>query len=152
MSKLTQEEKELKKFQAEVAKQRNQPPVESVTLTIEWSRAGHPNCTGLVRYASGHDSVVEARVGVGGYDKESALLADVINEVLRYKMWEYFDTNPDPESVPYGLSRPGPTWTPLIFRGVGVSSVEKAVKALGFELKRVAWSKTSDHYELTKMQ
>lgn len=82
-----QQAKRLKEIEAE----KNQKPVQSLTITIEWKKSRmwgyNPHATGQVSYKDGTGDRFYAKASGCGYDKKSQVIADLFNQVLKYKLW-----------------------------------------------------------------
>lgn len=113
-AKLTPEQKEanknLRRFnkaqQAEndkISQQKNQKPVKSITISIEWKKSrtwgNNPHAIAEIRYQDGSFERKAGYTASGcGYDKESTVIAEIFDELLRYKLFNM------PESEkPYGI-------------------------------------------------
>lgn len=100
-----QERKEARKAAIQSAKEaarieaeRNQKPVKSITINIEWVKSRtwgwNPNAEARVEYQDGSFECVGGFKCSGcGYDKGSTVIADVFNRFLKYKLYnsEAFD-------------------------------------------------------------
>ena len=145
-----QREKRLKEIEAE----KNQKPIKSITIEIEWKKSAmwgmNPHCVAEVRYKDGsYDRSKTYKASGYGYDKESTVVADVFNDYLKYKLWAINDTK---EKLPYGitLSSKPMEWSPSYEGGVGMSCYPHIAKFIEGELRHTASSKTYDCWEYTE--
>ena len=112
-----QQAKRLKDIEAE----KSQKPVQSLTITIEWKKSRmwgyNPHATGQVSYKDGTGDRFFSKASGYGYDKKSQVIADLFNQVLKYKLWDdaimskaFVDRwghKPSrDEQRPYGISAP----------------------------------------------
>jgi len=76
-----------------IVEERNQKPVKSITISIEWKKSYmwgfNPHATAKVEYMDGDFERREGYTASGcGYDKESTVIAAVFNDFLKYRLWE----------------------------------------------------------------
>jgi len=81
------------KTQARIETERSQKPIASLTIVIEWRTSrtwGHtPRAVGDVVYTDGTcGKLGPVRTSGCGYDKTSAVIAELFNACLLYKLWE----------------------------------------------------------------
>jgi hypothetical protein len=144
-----QREKRLKQIEAE----KNQKPVKSITIEIEWKKSAmwgmNPHCVAEVRYKDGSYERSKTYKASGcGYDKESTVIADVFNDYLRYKAWAVNDTK---EELPYGLSKSSkPMDYSPHYGSIGTTSLQRIAKFIGGELRHTASGKMYDCWEYTE--
>ena len=129
--------------------------LESISISVEWkkSRMWGNNPTADARVCDkqyGHNYIGKA--SGCGYDKESAAIAEAINQSNSFlkALYQIKDRNPNTvnsELFGYGS---GYGILPYLEGGVGVSCYPKIFEALGFIWKRVASGKTFDAYTVTK--
>lgn len=136
------EAKRLAKIEAE----KNQKPVKEITFSIEWSRQFNPTLTAKALHIDGSTSVVTSRCGGWGYDKESTVIADAFNALLKYKLHEMI--NLPSEFLPYGiyLNRNGYTG---YSGGIGVSCYYAISELIGGKFEKLASGKHFDAYKIT---
>jgi len=96
-------------------------------VTVEWKRSSMYGSNPSISSYAGKC----CNVSGCGYCKESTALADVLRFLF-----------------PHGTTEHNTVWTT---GGAGVSSVMHAMECCGWNLKKVAESKTSDSYTLTKI-
>ena len=134
------EAKRLAKIEAE----KNQKPVKEITFSIEWSKGGNPTLTARALHLDNSTSLVTARAGGGGYCKESTVIAEAFNSLLKYKLYQIENI----ESLPYGvyLNRNGYTG---YAGGVGVSCYYSIAELIGGKFEKLASGKTFDAYKFT---
>ena len=121
---------EAKKLQLKIDAKKNQKPVHSIKINIEWSKSGHPTCSAWVVYHDKTGEVFTARAGGWGYCKESTVLAEIFNSCLSYKLYELHDQIIQlGEKKPYGISL-GQNY-PYFAGGVGTSCYYTITKFLG---------------------
>ena len=105
--KLTQEEKQRRKEErqfkkvenkslAQIQEERNQRPIKSITISIEWRKSHmwgfNPHAEAKIEYkkSNGQDGGFERRNGYTcggcGYDKKSTVIAQIFNDFLKYKL------------------------------------------------------------------
>lgn len=152
-------EREAAKRAAEIAAERAQKPIKSLTVSIEWKKSrmwgNNPTATGRVEYADGtFGRTAEAKASGCGYDKESAVLANIFNQCLKYKLWELSDAamkgghgSMDHGPAPYGINNYNGHRS--FAGGIGVSCYYEICKYLGGKFERVASGKTFDAYTAT---
>jgi hypothetical protein len=88
--------REAAKEAARIEAEKNQRPVKSITITIEWRKSriwgNNPHATAEVNYKGDEYPRFERRDGFTcsgcGYDKESTVIAEIFNAFLKYKLWQ----------------------------------------------------------------
>jgi len=143
------EAKELARVEAE----KNQKPVKSITISIEWKKSrmwgSNPFAEATIRHKDGSISYGTAKASGCGYDKESTVIADIFNNFLKYKLYGEFVPveRARDNGLPYGIYLGD-------YRhysgGIGTDCYYDIAKAIGGEFKRVASGKTFDVYEYTE--
>jgi hypothetical protein len=131
-----------KKF-AQIEADKNQKPVNYITFSIEWSKAGHPACTAWVHYTDGTAQQITARAGGWGYCKESTVIANIFNASLKYKLYQITET----DKMPYGISLYSDRF--YFAGGVGTSCYYNIAEFIGGKFERVASGKTYDAFRFT---
>ena len=145
--------KELAIIQAE----KDQKPVKSITINIEWRKSrmwgNSPFCEAAISFKDGtfERSPVYTTSGCG-YDKESTVISDVFNNYLKYKLWG--KTQDELKNSPYGISagsyKNDNTGKPIEYRyfsgGIGTSCYNQISVFIGGSFKCVASGKTFDAY------
>lgn len=154
MKKLTAEQKaanqkarELAKDLARIEAEKNQRPVKSMSISIEWKNSrtlgANPHTSGHVRFEDGTGEAIPDFTCSGcGYDKESTVVADIFNIYLKYMLYDR-----TPEKIakkPYGvIIEPDRHY---FGGGIGMSSYYSIVEWLGGKLACVASGKIFDAY------
>jgi hypothetical protein len=103
--------KELKRIEAE----KNQKPVKSLTISIEWKKSrmwgSNPHASAEVHFQDGTFERREGYTAGGcGYDKTSTVVAEIFDDFLKYKLWGKLPTekkyhiNGEKRDRPYGVS------------------------------------------------
>ena len=146
--------REREKRLKQIEKERNQKPVREITINIEWKKSKmwglNPHCTAQVYYKDGTYTTSSTYKATGcGYDKESTVIADVLNDYLRYKLWNLQDAKAD--NLPYGIhlsSKPN-DWSPRFEGGIGTGCYYRMNECIGGEFKHVASGKTFDVWKYT---
>lgn len=111
-----QEAKTKAKELARIESERNQKPVKTITISIEWKKSRmwgyNPTCEAKIEFKDGSFERSETFTASGcGYDKESTVIASVFNAYLKYKLWNLGITVPDKggngslsnNNTPYGI-------------------------------------------------
>ena len=138
-----QEQKAIAKKFAQIEADKNQKPVNCITFSIEWSKAGHPTCTAKVHYTDGTAQEITARAGGWGYCKESTVIADIFNASLKYKIYQLKEV----VKVPYGINLYNNRF--YFAGGVGTSCYYQIAEFIGGKFERVASGKTYDAFKFT---
>jgi hypothetical protein len=140
--------KEAKRKHLIIDAKKNQKPVKSIKMNIEWSKQGHPTCEAWVSFEDGTGEVFKARAGGWGYCKESTVIAEIFNKCLAYKLYELHDQLIElGEKKPYGISL-GYNY-PYFAGGVGNSCYYKITEFIGGTFEKVASGKTFDAFKVT---
>lgn len=177
--KMTQEEKDKRKEErkkarttakelAQIELEKNQKPIESMTVTIEWKKSrmwGHnPTAEAEIRFKDGTFKRSASYNCSGcGYDKESTVLAYAFNDYLLYKLYtkrKWTDSiNGEKTNHPYGVyyysGKTGETYEsghitkPRYNGGVGVSCYRDIGKFIGGKFEKIASGRTFDVYKYT---
>ena len=136
------ESKRIAKIEAE----KNQKPIKEITFSIEWSKAFHPTLEARAYHVDGSTSYVKSHAGGWGYCKESTVIADAFNSLLKYKLYEL--VNLPNEFIPYGvyINRNGYTG---YSGGIGVSCYYRIAELIGGKFEKLASGKSFDAYKLT---
>ena len=145
--------------------ERQQPRIETLTLTIEWRKSrtyGHnPLLTAEARFKDGQTannnpvyySHSTFTCSGCGYDKESTVIADAYNHYLKYKLHEKKEDEREPDKKPYGVSFWNDKETgftrPYFDGGIGTSCFFDISKYIGGKFEHIASGKTFDVYKYT---
>jgi hypothetical protein len=135
-----QEAKRIAKIEAE----KNQKPVREITFSIEWSKSFHPTLEARCLHTDGSTSYVKARAGGGGYCKESTVIAEAFNSLLKYKLYQIENI----EALPYGIYINRNQYTGYS-GGIGVSCYYSISEMIGGKFEKLASGKTFDAYKFT---
>jgi hypothetical protein len=135
-----QEAKRLAKNEAE----KNQKPVKEITFSIEWSKGGNPTLEARAYHVDGSTSYVKARAGGYGYCKESTVIAEAFNSLLKYKLYQIENI----EALPYGIYINRNQYTGYS-GGIGVSCYYSIAELIGGKFEKLASGKTFDAYKFT---
>ena len=169
--KLTEEQKaarraERKAVKEEAAKlekverEKNQPPVKSITITIEWGKSrtcgANPHAEADVRFKDGQFERRGGYTASGwGYDKESTVVAQIFNDFLKYKLWQFAPEqikgghgSMDHGPAPYGINSYSET-NRSYAGGIGVNCYYDISEYIGGKFVKIAGGKTFDVYEYT---
>lgn len=137
---------------AEIEEAKNQKPVESIVISIEWIRSrtwGHnPAATADVTFKDGTFLRTKPyRCSGCGYDKESTVVAQVFNAFLKYKLY-LPEIEIKVDKAPYGArfrSYGNPEEEYRGYEGaIGMSCYPSISKFIGGELHHVASGKMFD--------
>lgn len=131
-----------------VEAEKNQKPVKSITISIEWKKSrmwgSNPHASASVSFQDGTYGNFDGFTCSGcGYCKESTVIAEIFNQFLKYKLYGLKKT----DKTPYGIylrddykSYSG---------GIGTSCYPAISKYIGGNFKTVASGKTFDVFEYT---
>lgn len=135
-----------KKETARINREKNQPPVKKITITIEWKKSrtwgNCPRLTAEIQYHNGKYGEFTSYASVCGYDKESQVIADVFNHCLKYKLYFLKDSN----NFPYGIGLG--QWRHFA-GGIGTNCYYEIAEAINGTFAHVAGGKTFDVYTYT---
>lgn len=131
--------------------ERQQTPVKSMVITIEWKKSAtwgyNPCLNARIQFENGtYEITNNYRCSGCGYDKESTVLAQLLNDYLKYKLWER--ESMDNSKKPYGVTL-NFLWNPHFNGGVGTSCYYDIMKWLGGKLEHTASGKSFDVYTIT---
>jgi len=121
----------------------SQKKVKSFVITIEWKKSrqwgANPHAYAKVCYADGTQAATKTFKASGcGYCKESTVIADVFNDLLKYKLYALNGS----EKLPYGISiRNDYRW---FEGGVGVSCYYRISEFLGGKFAKIASGSSFD--------
>lgn len=141
----------LTKVNAAYEKLANQKDLLRMTIKINWKRNRtygnyDPHASYFLEYQDGTtDSDRGFSCNGGNYDKESTVVLNIFNAVLRGMLWRKRNSR---KEKPYGVycdkdSFPSYSW------GIGMNSVGNIVEWLGGKMVHTAWSDTFDQYNIT---
>lgn len=143
--------KEEAKKALRIENEKNQKPVQELTITIEWKKSktwgANPHASVRGRYTDGQYFSSETNYTCTGcgYDKESTVIADIFNDFLKYKLHQLQQTEGRPKT-PYG-ARLG-EW--LGYEGgVGTSSYYRIGEFIGGKFENIASGKTFGVFKWT---
>lgn len=145
-AKLKAEAKELAIIQAE----KNQKPVESMKITIEWKKSkmwgSNPHADVFVRFKDG-ESVHQSGFTCSGcgYDKESTVVGQIFDQFMKYELWKHSREQVDNAHV-YGIHAYNDE-SRCFGKGIGISCYYQIAQFLGGKFTNIASGKTFDVYE-----
>lgn len=162
---LTEEQKEANKLARREAKkaettrrriesERNQKPVKSITITIEWRKSymwgSNPHAEAAVSFQDGTFERADGFTASGcGYDKESTVIAEIFNRFLKYKLYTKLKGD-SPYGMYYGTTALSQAPDHLSYTGgVGTSCYYRIAEFIGGEFVNVASGKTFDVFTYT---
>ena len=149
---------------ARIEAERNQKPVKTITINIEWNKSRtwgwNPNAEARVEYQDGSfDRVDGFKCSGCGYDKESTVIANIFNRFLKYKLYniEAFDAAwlashnyaYSEKPRPYGIYIRD-AWRDYA-GGIGTSCYDNISKYIGGTWEHVASGKQFDCYKYTDL-
>jgi hypothetical protein len=144
-----EERQELKRI-ARIEAGKNQKPVNKLTITIEWKKSrmwGHnPHMQAKCEHKDGTITYYNSTASGCGYDKESQVIADAFNELLKYKLYK-LEAEPL-ENIPYGMETKR---YKAYSGGIGVNCYYKISEAIGGKFEQIASGKTFDAYTYTDL-
>lgn len=148
--------KEQAKFAARIESEKNQKPVKSIEISIDWKKSRmwgmNPHLEAWVSFKDGTGIRFNATCSGWGYDKKSTVIADVFNNFLKYKLYgEFQPVNNERGTIrdnglPYGIYLGDYRYFP---GGIGTDCYYSIAEAIGGTFKRVASGKTYDVYTYT---
>ena len=142
---------------ARVEQEKNQKPVKSLKITIEWRKSrnwgSNPHAEAVIFY---HDGTSERRGGYTasgwGYDKESTVISEIFNDFLKYKLWAMSEKQikgghgtGDTGPAPYGINNHNGRRS--YGYGIGANCYYAISEYIGGKFANVASGKTFDVYE-----
>lgn len=144
-----QTEREAAKTTARIESEKNQKPVASITLSIEWKRSAmwgnNPRLTAQVEFKDGTSTQSVYSCSGCGYDKESTVIADAFNGYLKYKL--HTITNGEAAKHPYGMYTN--TEHKHYSGGIGTDCYYAISEFIGGGFERIATGKKFDVYKYT---
>ena len=142
--------KEQAKEQQRIQSERNQKPVESITINVVWRKSRtwgyNPFLEATVRHTDGTITAIKETCSGCGYDKLSTVVGQLFNEVLKYKLWELRDNN-ETKDLPYGIDI-CPDYCGF-GQGVGISCYPAICDKIGFIFKQTYNGKSEDGFTVT---
>lgn len=131
--------------------EKNQAPVQEMTINIEWKKSRTygfcPSASATIKHKDGRNTRVDGYKASGcGYDKESTVVAQICNDTLKYLLWNV--NTDDRQKAPYGV-RFNDEFSHYFEGGVGVECYYKIIEFLGGKFEKVASGKTFDSYKIT---
>lgn len=147
------EDKKIREAQKDAEKlqrMKDQTRVTRIEMSIEWRKSrtwgSNPHMTAKVWGEDKYIGTFNYTCSGCGYDKESTVIADVFNEVLRYKLFLVDGV----KGVPYGIHLPDKSRQfPYYDGGIGTDCYSSISEYIGGTFKRVASGKTFDAYTYT---
>lgn len=166
-TKLTAEEKEARKtarqelrkaekIRLRIEGEKNQKPVKSIKINIEWKKSftwgSNPHAECWVSYKDGTCDYFSGYTASGcGYDKESTVIAEIFNQFIKYKLWALDDEaikgghgSGDTGKAPYGINvySSGRGFA----GGIGTSCYYKIAEYIGGKFENIASGKSFDAF------
>lgn len=149
------------KESARIEAERNQKPVKTITINIEWIKSRtwgyNPHAEAAVEYWDGSFERVQGFKCSGcGYDKESTVIAEIFNRFLKYKLyeiealdakWTIKHTPSDKRPRPYGICIRN-AWRDYA-EGIGTSCYSNISEYIGGAWEHLANGKSFDCYRYT---
>lgn len=160
----------IKNQDKEIEAQKNQKPVRSLTIKIEWKKSrtwGYcPRAEAEVHFKDGTFERKEGYYASGyGYDKESTVIVEIFNDFLRYKLYQKrklaASINGEKTDHPYGVYYYGggtvknsnsSDWylsRPSFNGGVGTSCYYKIGEFIGGRFENIANGKSFGVFQYT---
>lgn len=157
-----QEARKAAKEAARIEAERNQKPVQSIDISIEWRKSrtwgSNPYLEAFVVFKDGSGQRLNFTCSGCGYDKESTVIADVFNTVLKYKLWQLSNEQVkggngsfDSGAAPYGIHSYNDGNYRYFGGGIGTNCYYDIAKYIGGKFERVASGKTYDAYKYTDL-
>jgi len=158
--KLTNEQKEANKLAraearkeskrlAKIETERNQNPVSEITFSIEWKKSRmwgyNPHLEAKAIHKDGRVTIFTSTASGCGYDKESQVIADAFNNLLKYKLHQLEEV--EGIKIPYGIYLQD--HYKGFSGGIGVSCYYEIGEAIGGKFTKVASGKSFDAYKYT---
>lgn len=145
------EKKQLKEYER-IEAEKNQFPVRELTMTIEWKKSktwgNNPHAEVKVNYHNGTYDRFDGFTCSGcGYDKESTVISDIFNKLMKYKLWKLDMLGENKNKVPYGIACY--LDNPHYSGGVGTSCYRSIAEFIGGKFEHIASGKTFDVYKYT---
>lgn len=141
----------LKKEDRKIHEYINQKEVEHVTIDIEWKKNNiwgmNPHATAFVYYKNGDFETLTATCGGFGYDKASTVIAEIYNNIFKYKLYKIQKNATKKKIAPYGVCFND--FMPYFGGGIGTSCFYSITKYMGEKFKDIAHTKHTDIYSVT---
>ncbi len=141
---------------ARVEAERNQKPVKSIKINIEWRKSRtwgyNPHLEAWIQYKDGSPSdYAQATCSGCGYDKESTVIADIFNQFLKYKLYQELPVSDSDRNngLPYGIYIS--QWRHYS-GGIGTDCYYRIAETIGGKFEKLASGKTFDAYLYTDNQ
>lgn len=147
-----------------IAREKSQKPIKEIVFTIEWKRSqmwGHnPSLECAVSYKDGSfERFGPFKASGCGYDKESTVIAEAFNKLLKYKLWAMpvkkrlggnGSTDRANGKAPYGVLDYSENKTrPHFGGGIGTDCYYAIATFIGGKFERVSSGKSFDVYKYT---
>jgi hypothetical protein len=134
---------------AKIQREKNQKPVKEITFSIEWKKSRmwgyNPHLTAKCYHKDNTYTEVTATASGCGYDKESQVIADAFNQLLKYKLYNLEEH--EGIKIPYGIYLQD--HYKGFSGGIGVSCYYEIGEAIGGKFEKLASGKTYDCYKYT---
>lgn len=134
------------------------PTVKNIRINIEWKKSrtwgSNPILSAEVEYNNGtYESLDGYKASGCGYDKESTVLASMLNDVMQNLLINNLDKilkDKENQKLPYGISEYTKRgFLPTFSGGIGLSCYFDIMKYLGYTLEHVASGDIFDSYKIT---
>ncbi len=151
------QKRELKRLQ-EIEQEKNQPKIQSLTISIEWKKSrtwgSNPHASIKVHYKEPYGEYggtyanpeTNYTCSGCGYDKESTVIANIFNDYLKYKLYEKESENPEGKNIPYGIYTGEYKY---YSGGIGTSCYYSISEYIGGKFEHIATGKTFDVFKYT---
>jgi hypothetical protein len=149
---LREEAKRQKKIEAI----KNQPKLESLTITIEWKKSRvwgyNPHATGEAITTDGRRQVGTAKASGCGYCKRSTVIADLFNQFLSHKLFDQEVLKRLEVQKPYGIYiQPlNSKWLPYFMGGIGEGCYRQISEVIGGKWECLAYTDSVNVYRYTE--
>jgi hypothetical protein len=144
-----QEARKIAKQLAKIEAEKNQNPIKEIKFSIEWKKSRtwgyNPHLEAQAIHKDGAVSYFNCTASGCGYDKESTVIADAFNELLKYKLYNIENT----ENKPYGIYLDNDY--KAFSGGIGTDCYYKISEHIGGKFEKVASGKTFDAYKYTDL-
>ena len=130
--------------------------IETISISVEWKKSkmwgNNPTATVNVNFKDFTRNSFVGKASGCGYDKESAAIAEALNQCNELKKLLYVVKNENVEAKNQDIFGYGAGYgqLPYFESGVGTSCYNSIFEKIGFNFKKTAWGKTFDVYHVEK--
>lgn len=130
--------------------------IETISISVEWKKSktwgNNPTATVNINFKDYTRAVYIGKASGCGYDKESAAIAEALNQCNELKKLLYVVKNENAEAKNQDIFGYGAGYgnLPYFEGGVGVSCYNSIFDKIGFKFSKTAWGKTFDVYQIDK--